>query len=86
MLIAPDSIPVLVGVLPRARHLGSSHDGASPDIPRAIASPSPKLAKLPLCVNTDPFQIQVQRTFDRRTGEPNGSLSGSARFTMLLTD
>jgi len=31
-------------------------------------------------------QIQVQRTFDRRTGELNGSLSGSARFTSLLTD
>src|SRR4051794_30220753 len=30
-------------------------------------------------------QIQVQRTFDRRTGELNGSLSGSARFTSLLT-
>jgi len=28
---------------------------------------------------------QVQRTFDRRTGELNGSLSGSARFTVLLT-
>jgi hypothetical protein len=31
-------------------------------------------------------QIQVQRTFDRRTGELIGSLSGSARFTLLLTD
>jgi len=31
-------------------------------------------------------QIQVQRTFDRRTGELNGSLSGSARFTSLLAD
>jgi hypothetical protein len=30
-------------------------------------------------------QIQVQRTFDRRTGELNGSLSGSARFISLLT-
>jgi hypothetical protein len=31
-------------------------------------------------------QIQVQRTFDRRTGELNGSLSGSARwFTLPLT-
>ena len=30
-------------------------------------------------------QIQVRQTFDRRTGEPNGSLSGSARFTLLLT-
>jgi len=29
-------------------------------------------------------QIQAQRTFDRRTGELNGSLSGSARFTLLL--
>jgi hypothetical protein len=29
-------------------------------------------------------QIQAQRTFDRRTGELNGSLSGSARFTSLL--
>ena len=28
-------------------------------------------------------QIQVQRTFDRRTGELNGSLSGSARSTLL---
>jgi hypothetical protein len=28
---------------------------------------------------------QIQRTFDRRTGEMNGSLSGSARFTLLLT-
>jgi hypothetical protein len=27
-------------------------------------------------------QIQAQRTFDRRTGELNGSLSGSARFTL----
>jgi four helix bundle protein len=31
-------------------------------------------------------QIQVQRTFDRRTGELNGSLSASARFTLLPTD
>jgi DNA replication protein DnaC len=31
-------------------------------------------------------KIQAQRTFDRRTGELNGSLSGSARFTLLLTD
>jgi len=31
-------------------------------------------------------QIQILRTFDRRTGELNGSLSGSARFTLLLTD
>jgi hypothetical protein len=31
-------------------------------------------------------QIQSQRTFDRRTGELNGSLSGSARFIVLLTD
>jgi len=31
-------------------------------------------------------QIHVQRTFDRRTGELNGSLSGSARFTLLLAD
>ena len=30
-------------------------------------------------------QIQVQRTFGRRTGELNGSLSGSARFSLLLT-
>jgi hypothetical protein len=30
-------------------------------------------------------QIQVRRTFDRRTGELNGSLSGSARFISLLT-
>jgi hypothetical protein len=29
-------------------------------------------------------QIQVQRTFNRRTGDLNGSLSGSARFTLLL--
>jgi hypothetical protein len=29
-------------------------------------------------------QIQVQRTFDRRTGELNGLLSGSARFISLL--
>ena len=29
--------------------------------------------------------IQVQRTFGRRTGELNGSLSGSARFISLLT-
>jgi len=27
----------------------------------------------------------ILRTFDRRTGELNGSLSGSARFTSLLT-
>jgi hypothetical protein len=31
-------------------------------------------------------QIHVQRTFDRRTGELNGSLSGLARFIVLLTD
>jgi uncharacterized membrane protein len=31
-------------------------------------------------------QIQTQQTFDRRTGELNGSLSGSARFIVLLTD
>jgi hypothetical protein len=31
-------------------------------------------------------QIQAQRTFDSRTGGLNGSLSGSARFTLLLTD
>ncbi|MGC9943699.1 MAG: hypothetical protein ABSE48_17880 [Verrucomicrobiota bacterium] len=30
-------------------------------------------------------QIQARRTFDRRTGELNGSLSGSARFISLLT-
>jgi hypothetical protein len=30
-------------------------------------------------------QIRDQRTFDRRTGELKGSLSGSARFTLLLT-
>jgi len=30
-------------------------------------------------------QIQAQRTLDRRTGELNGSLSGSARFTLLPT-
>jgi hypothetical protein len=30
-------------------------------------------------------QIQAQRTFDRRTCELNGSLSGSAPFTSLLT-
>jgi hypothetical protein len=29
-------------------------------------------------------QIQAQRTFDRRSGELNGSLSGSARFTLLV--
>jgi predicted RNA binding protein YcfA (HicA-like mRNA interferase family) len=29
-------------------------------------------------------QIQPQRTFVRRTGELNGSLSGSARSTLLL--
>jgi hypothetical protein len=28
---------------------------------------------------------QAQRTFDRETGKLNGSLSGSARFTSLLT-
>jgi hypothetical protein len=27
-----------------------------------------------------------KRTFDRRTGELNGSFSGSAQFTLLLTD
>jgi hypothetical protein len=27
----------------------------------------------------------MQGTFNRRTGELNGSLSGSARFTLLLT-
>jgi hypothetical protein len=31
-------------------------------------------------------QIEAQRTFDRRTGWLNGSLSGSARSTLLLTD
>jgi hypothetical protein len=30
-------------------------------------------------------QGEAQRTFDRRTGELNGSLPGSARFTSLLT-
>jgi hypothetical protein len=29
---------------------------------------------------------KTQRTFDRTTGELNGSLSGSARFTSLLLD
>ncbi len=31
-------------------------------------------------------QIQARRTFDRRTDELNGSLSGSACFTLLLTN
>ena len=31
-------------------------------------------------------QIQVQRTFERRTGELHGSLSGSAPFISLLED
>jgi hypothetical protein len=31
-------------------------------------------------------QSQVRRPFDRRTGELNGSIFGSARFTLLLTD
>ena len=31
-------------------------------------------------------ETQVERTFDRRTGELNGSRSGSARFTLLLRD
>ena len=31
-------------------------------------------------------QIQAQRTFDRRTGELNSSLSGSARLTLLLKE
>ena len=35
------------------------------------------------CPNCPGIRIQVQRTFDRRTGELNGSLSGSARFTLL---
>jgi hypothetical protein len=29
-------------------------------------------------------QKQIKRTFGRRTGELNGSLSGSARFTSLI--
>jgi hypothetical protein len=31
-------------------------------------------------------RLRRGETFDRRTGELNGSLSGSARFTLLLTD
>jgi hypothetical protein len=31
------------------------------------------------------FGIEAQQAFDRRTGELNGSLSGSARFTSQLT-
>jgi hypothetical protein len=46
-----------------------------------MASPTGRIAR-ELGIN----QVQVQRAFDRRTGELNGSLSGSARFTLLPTD
>ena len=35
---------------------------------------------------TKKTKSKVQRNFDRRTGELNGSLSGSARFTFVLND
>jgi len=64
----------------RAIHLSKSDQSDRSDRSDASESPLPTAPSLIL------HPHQVQRTFDRRTGELNGSLSGSARFTLLLTD
>jgi hypothetical protein len=60
---------------------------ADPAPEPAISTPGSKTTPpLPEKRTKTKDQIQVQRKFDRRTGELNGSLSGSARFISLLKD